>query len=159
MGPPRPQPRPPDARRQPGAGLAPDGERAAVLPRGPLGRRALDEGLVHAAVHQLVDPVADDPADDRADDVDPELVQVAADERGADRPGRVDRRAGDRRDGEVDGDERERDGQDGHRPVPLGDDQDDRQEDRREDGLDDQGADVGDARARLGDPVGARPAG
>ena len=81
VGPPRPQPRPPDAGGQPGARLAPDGQRAPVLPRGPLGRRrALDEGLVQAAVHHLVDAVGDEPADDRADDVDPELVEVAADD-------------------------------------------------------------------------------
>ncbi len=36
VGPPRPEPRPPDAGGDPGAGLGPDGQRPAVQPRGPL---------------------------------------------------------------------------------------------------------------------------
>ena len=54
-------------------------------------------------------------ADDRRDDVDPELGDVAADHRGPDRAGRVDRRAAERGAGEVDRDERQRDREGGER--------------------------------------------
>ena len=115
VGPPRPEPHPPDAGGHPGARLGPDGQRPPVQPRGPLGelapRRSRGRRDRRVVRGDLIDAPADDAADDRADDVDPQLVQVAADEGRADRPGRVDRRAGDRRDREVDGDERQRDRQ------------------------------------------------
>ena len=92
----------------------PDGQRPTVLPRGPLagargGQVPRSSGSLAAIVHDPEDAVADDAADDRADDVDPQLAEVAADERRADRPGRVDRRAGERGDREVDRDQGQRD--------------------------------------------------
>ena len=102
MGPPRPEPHPPDARRSP----RPASGRRWATPAGSASRTSSRQRLdavgssgsgssrrrspsVHAE-----DAAADDAADGRADDVDPQPGQVATDERGADRPRRVDRRAG-----------------------------------------------------------------
>ena len=49
--------------------------------------------LLRAAIDEAPGAPADDPADDRPDEVDPQVAQVAADDRRPDGTGRVDRRA------------------------------------------------------------------
>ena len=54
VGPPRPEPHPPDAGRHPGPRLGSDGQRPAVQPRGPLGELLLDLREVVSAVLGVV---------------------------------------------------------------------------------------------------------